>query len=428
MANNYLDDIVFITLPASMARDIGGFKIDPARQLPLQLPAGKHTLDSDTEISIEMIVSGMLKIIAYETGNPNYEYYKGFVLAAEPDCVNQLNLAAIAQEQAGHLDFSEELFLTVCHLAPQSATYINLATCYSTRAAKDTTKGTAYDMYAQKALDTLLEGLKEFPKDADLLGEIGWFHLYQGNTETARNYFEQYLAVAPKGEKRNKVERVFADIEKKISNDTALMSAYDQIQMGEEEKALESLGTYITRNPSVWNAWFLKGWAYRRLERFEEAKEAFLKCIALGESDADIYNELSLSEFALGNKDLAKNYLDTAVDLDGGNLTYLSNLAYMHMNDGEYEEARKFLEQARNLDAKDPLIVQLMKDYEKATGDKLADPISEQVVDDDTLKEAVKKQDDADTKHDFAAHREDLEEDEEDSCDDDGCHHHSDEE
>ncbi|MDD7202267.1 MAG: tetratricopeptide repeat protein [Sphaerochaetaceae bacterium] len=417
MKKQPLDDIVYITLPPSMARDINGFRLDPARELPIQLPAGKKHLDGDTQVTLDMIVSGMLRIICYQADNPNFPYYKQFVLAAEPDAVEQLNLAAIAQEKAGHDAFAEELFLTVNHLYPQSATFINLATCYSQRAASDKEKGTVYDMYAQKALDTLMEGVRMFPKDPDLLCEVGYFHLYQGNTETAEDYFEQYLAVAPQGEKRSKVEKVFADINKKISNDTALMHAYDQISMGEEDKALETLKDWIVKNPKTWNGYFLQGWALRKLGRFDEARESFLTCLNLGQKDGDIYNELSLCEFSLGNKPLAKDYLDIAVDLDGKNLTYLSNLAYMHLEDEEYGQARRLLEKARALDSSDPLIQQLMRDYTTKTGDELGQqPTIEQVVDDETLKAAVKKHDDEETRHAFAAHEDGEEE-----------HHHHDE-
>lgn len=407
MKKNPLSDIVYISLPPSMARVINGFKIDTARQLPLQLPEGKKELDGDTQVTLEMVISGMLKVLCWQPDNPNTPYYRQFVLAAEPDAVEQLNIAAIAQEKAGHREFAEELFVTVNHLYPSSATFINLATCYSQRAADDGSKGTVYDLYAQKALDTLMDGLDRFPKDADLLCEIGYFHLYQGNTETARNYFDQYLQVAPKGEKRDKVEKVFSDINGKINNDTNLMHVYDLIQMGQEEDALKAVADWQEKNPKAWNGYFLKGWALRKLDRFDEAKDAFLACLKLGETkDGDIYNELSLCEYSLGNNDLAKAYLDTAVDLDGKNVTYLSNLAYMHLKDEEYEEARRLLEKARTIDPEDPLIVQLMKDYSAKTGDVLADkPISEDVVDDETLKAEVKKHDDEETRESYSAHR-----------------------
>ncbi len=66
---------------------------------------------------------------------------------------------------------------------------------------------------------------------------------------------------------------IMKDINTKLNDDANLMQAYDAIQMNDEEKALQLLASYIKDNPKVWNAWFLKGWALRRLSRFQEAEE-----------------------------------------------------------------------------------------------------------------------------------------------------------
>jgi len=382
--NNTLQDLVFIRLPSSMERDLGAFHIDPSIEIPVQLPAGKESLES-TEISIELLVAGMLKIIAFAPEHKNFPYYRDFVLAVQPDAPEELNLAAIAQEQKENYDFAEELFLTVNHLALQSPTFINLATFYSKRASLDTSKGTAYDLYQQKAMETLKEGITQFPDDAPLLGELGFFHLYQGNVEIAKEYLDRFLEVAPEGEKKSHVQKIMGDIDNKLNNDKLLMQAYDQIQMSKEEEALANLESYLLESPKVWNAWFLKGWALRRLQRFAEAEKAFLSCISHGESSSDIYNELAICALETDKKELAKNYLNTAIDLDEKNITLLSNLAYLHLQDGELDEAREFLELARNIDEKDPVIVRLMSDYEQITGEQLSSPIVQQFVDTATL-------------------------------------------
>jgi tetratricopeptide (TPR) repeat protein len=385
--NQKIKDLLFIHLPSSMERDINGFHVDSSIDIPVQLPDGKTEIDSNTEISIEMIIAGMLKIIAYNQDHPHFSYYRDFVLASQSDAVNELNLAAIAKEKNNDLDFAEELFLTVNHLAPQSATFINLATLYSKRAAQDEKKGTQYDFYQQKALNILNEGLEQLGEDENILNEIGFFHMYQGNIESAKNYLDRYLEVAHEGEKKTHVQRIMSDINNKLNNDKALMQAYDEIQMNNEEKALTLLDPYLVENPKVWNGWFLKGWALRRLEQFVDAEENFLKCLALGESSSDIYNELALCSIESGKVELAKNYLNTAVDLDGENLTLLSNLAYLHLKDEEWDEAREFLELARNIDGSDPVIVKLMEDYQNATGEKLSSPIVQEFVDTAMLKE-----------------------------------------
>ncbi|NBK26438.1 MAG: tetratricopeptide repeat protein, partial [Spirochaetia bacterium] len=208
----------------------------------------------------------------------------------------------------------------------------------------------------------------------------GFFHLYQGNVEIAKEYLDHFLEVSEEGAKKEHVKKIMGDIDNKLNNDKLLMQAYDQIQMAKEEEALANLEHYLVENPKVWNAWFLKGWALRRLSRFIEAEKAFLSCISLGESSSDIYNELAICALETDKKDLAKNYLNTAIDLDEKNITLLSNLAYLHLQDGELDEAREFLELARNIDEKDPVIVRLMSDYEQTTGEELSAPIVQQFV------------------------------------------------
>lgn len=381
-----LKNLVFISLPPNMERDIGSFHIDSSVEIPVQLPEGKKTIDSSIEISIELIVSGMLKILAYQPEHRHASYYREFVLNVQPDAVEELNLAAIAQEQKQNFDFAEELFLAVCHLSKQSAAYINLATLYNRRAALDTGKGTEYDFYVQKALDTLKQGVEAVGEDAPLLSELGFFHLYQGNVELAKEYLDKYLAIAPEDEKSKHISKIMQDIDLKLNDDRTLMQAYDEIQLNKEEAALALLDVYLGHNPKVWNAWFLKGWALRRLGEYLEAEKALVSALSYTEGSSDIYNELALCGLETGKRELAKTYLNTAVDLDPENITLLSNLAYLHLQDWQWDEAREFLELARIIDGKDPLIQQLMQDYERETGEQLSNPVVQEFIDAEQVK------------------------------------------
>ena len=375
-----LKHCIFISLPPSMEQDIGDFHVDSSIKIPVQLPDGKTKIDTTTEISIELIVAGMLKIIAFNWEHEHASYYRDFVLAVQPDAPGELTLAAIAQEKKGNYTFAEELFLSVIRLAPQSTSFINLATLYSRMAIQDSEKGESYDLYQQKMINILHEGLEVVGEDASLYSEIGFFHLYQGNVELAGEYLEQYLELAEEGEKKKHVMNIMKDIKTKLNDDANLMQAYDAIQMNDEEKALELLASYIKDNPKIWNAWFLKGWALRRLSRFQEAEEALVQALAWTKGSSDIYNELALCSIEPAKAELAKTYLNTAVALDDDNITLVSNLAYLHLKDGELDEARKFLEMARGIDPNDPVIIQLMKDYQNQSGEILSSPVVEELV------------------------------------------------
>ena len=92
-----LDSIRYITLPKSMEEKITGFAIDSSIPIPVQLPDGHTSLDVD-KVTLESIVAGMLVVIAYKENDRNIGYYRDFVLAAQPNAVEELNTAAIAKE------------------------------------------------------------------------------------------------------------------------------------------------------------------------------------------------------------------------------------------------------------------------------------------------------------------------------------------
>ena len=376
-----LKGIVFIKLPDSFTKQIENFQLDPSISIPVQLPDGKSTI-TNKEITIERIVAAMIKIVAWDTENEHFDYYRDFVLAAQNDAVNQLNVAAIAKEKAGDVDFSEELFIAVNNLAPQPASFINLATHYSSQAAKKKEKSqTEYDFFQQKAFDTLNEGLKEYKDNPDLLCEIGYFHLYQNNIEAARDSLEQYIKLADNSDKRKEqVNKMLKDINLKITDDAKLLQAYDEINLCNEDKAITLLDEFIKTNPDVWNAHFFKGWALRRQEKFEQAKPCFLEALKLGECNSEIYNELAICALEEGQRELSLFYLDTAIDLEPENITLLTNYALLNLEDKDYDKTRYLLEKARNIDEKDPLVLHLIDKYCEATGEVLSDPIVEEVV------------------------------------------------
>ena len=376
--------ISYINVPETMKFSFGDFKVDAARKLPVMRPEGQKNLREE-DITVENIVAGMLTIIAYEPEHPDFTYYCAFVNAVQPTTAEELNKAAIAKEQQKDYEFAEELFLAVYHLLPQSASCINLATLYSyisvdADGKKDYDRA---DWALANAKSTLLDGLKRFGENEMLLSEIASFEGYMGNLEEAREYTIRYLKVAEEGARKIEMKEFLKKLELQLGADKSFKEAYDFINLDMPEKALEAVEKFIAGNPGVWNGYFLKGWALRKLGRFEEARSALLRCLELGESNGDIYNELSICELEGGNRELAKAYLNTAVDLDEYNLKAISNLAYLHLMDKEFDEARYFLEKARAIAADDEIIADLIGNYEELTGETIGDRITEEVIESD---------------------------------------------
>ncbi len=381
MKEESLRAIQYIKVPKGMRVESGGFRLDPDIMLPVQLKPGETRLRSE-DISMEAIISGMLTVIAYDEAGRNTQYYKDFVMTVDPTLPEELNKAAIAKEQQKDYDFAEELFLAVYHLLPQSASCINLTTLYSCMAvdARDKNDGEKEDEYLLKAKHTLLDGLRRFGENPEILAEISSFEAYMGNLEDAREYLERYMDVAEEGEKKQEMKQLLSRVSLQIENDESIKEAYDFIMLGDNAKAIESAARFIAKNPSVWNGYFLRAWALRKEGKYEDARKDLMECLKLGERSGDIYNELSICELEIGDRELAKTYLETAADLDPGNLTVSSNLSYLYLQDGQYDEAREYLEKARYLSGSDEIVGNLIKEYEKRTGEKIGEMIHEEIV------------------------------------------------
>ena len=376
---NTSDKLIYVTLPSSFALDLGGFRLDPSIEVPFSVPKEREKMESG-DYTVENLLSGLITSVAEDEKGENYTYYRNLVNAIDPEIVTKLNQAAIAKEQKGEYDFALLLFKAVYHLLPQSASCINLATLYSYMAVEKSKKGEDNRNDIKKARETLEGGLTLFGEDEDLLYECAAFEAFMGNLEEAKEYMDRYFPVATEGEKKEEMKKTYREVCFKIDNSEKIEEAYDFLSLGEPDKALPAIESFITNNPKIWNGYFLKGWAGRIKNEFGEAKKNFLKCIELGESNAEIYNELGLCELGEGNSELAELYLESAYDLDSENLTVLTNLAFLALGRNDYDKAREYLEKARYLAKDDKLVDHLIKKYEKETGEKIGEIIHEEIV------------------------------------------------
>ena len=376
-----LKDIRFITLPEE--RKIGEVSMSGAVPLPIQFPEGSVTEDID----FNSIVAGLIKVVAWDPENKNIDYYKQLLLELQPDVVKELNLAAIAQSNKREYEFAEELMLAVNHLSDVPESYINLAVLYAqmTVDLHRKNRDTEADMYDDKILAILNECKEKHPNYAPTYSEISAFHMRHGDVESARDFLAKYTELEQDKKKREEAMHTLKSIEKMLSSKDQIMYAYDKMMMGCPDDALEIMDKYIASNEKSWEAFFLRGWAKRVLEDYSGAQKDLLESIRIDGKNAEVYNELSICARESGDTELAKSYLQIAVDLDGEDVIYLSNLAFLHLASGEFEESRELLEKARKIDPEDPQLKYLIEEYQKQTGDEIGQIISEDVYSDEDI-------------------------------------------
>ena len=325
--SNPLESIFYIKVPENFVSSDDAFKIDTSVELPVQNKINEAPGDfNPSEITTEQILAGILTVLAYDKNNKNLDYYRSILLKVKPNIKKELCEAAILKTKNEDYDLAEEIFLALLGLDPEdNAIILNMALFLDQRADSYRNNGLlevadAYDNDARCYYEQALNAEPAIP-DAFADEELGDDGLY----------------------KKERAQEIVNKIKASNMDDESFRAAYDYISRGEEEKGLEEIRSFLQNNPKVWNAWFMLGWALRRLERFSDAKVAFLESLKNGgEENADTYNELSLCYVQEKNFDEAKKCLMKALSIEPESTKVISNLGYLSLAMGNKEEARKY--------------------------------------------------------------------------------------
>ncbi len=363
-----MDSVLFISLSDSnaVAEKVPGF--DSSIPLPVQLSAPAATF-TPADLTIEMILAGMLTVFAWDSENDHLDYYRSLLLALKPDICRELTDAAILKARNGEWELAEEIFMALYGLEPDNAvTALNLALLQDERA--DALRQSGLDEEAEaldgEAFRWYRMAMTAEPPMADAFFNAGFFYSKQRNYRKAREALETYLSLETGDSeqirfRKEKARQIVAGISARDLDDDLFKEAYDAISMGNEEAALEKIHLFLEHHPSVWNGWFLLGWALRRLNRWEDARAAFVQALELGNKEGseiesgytDICNELAICFMELGNLDESRRWLVSALEREGENTKIISNLGMVALKAGNKEEAAGYFRTVLEIDSRD---------------------------------------------------------------------------
>lgn len=359
MATSELDSIVFVSIPSDLDRSIGDFQLNPDILLPVEVAGSAEAWDP-SDLSWEMILSGMLKILAYEADHEDANYYREFILAAKPDIVGELTETAILKAKNTDFDLAEEIFRALVGLQPNDQrAHLNLALLYEQRARREKDEE-AHARYAEMAF----EQYKTILVADDVMPEVhlnaGYFFLEERNYDRAAEHLKTYVAEGDDEEKIDAAKKVVSEIESQRLLDTMFKEAYDYIRMGRENDGIEKVKEFLATYPKVWNAWFLLGWGYRRTGRYEEGRRAFEKALEHGPRQPDTLNELAICLMELGYHEDSQAALLEALRKEPDNVKIISNLGILALKREDFDEARAYFESALEFDPDDPIAQQYL--------------------------------------------------------------------
>lgn len=376
MSANPLETIVFIQLPETFSLGGTSFALNPSIPLPVQQNTSDVSKFNVSNLTWEMILAGVLTILAYDTHNEHLAYYRRLLTETRPNIKAELTEAAILKARNENYEIADEIFCALRGLDPDDmTTVLNSALFYDERAESYRKSGLHEDADAcdETAGRFYKKSLTAEPAIPDAFFNAGFFYLKQKDFSHARNCFETYSSLMSSftdesdENTRYKIRRskeIADDIASRNLEDELFKSAYDFIVMEQEEKGLEKIKLFIEKNPKVWNAWFMLGWALRRLERWHDAKSAFLQALELGGDNADTFNEIAICCMELHEFSESRKMLHKALQIESENTKIMSNLGFLALKEGNPGEARKFFLSVLEFDPSDKTAQKMLEDMD----------------------------------------------------------------
>ncbi len=359
--------LYYVQVPQEFARTLGSFQLNPAIPLPIE---GRNAGVPDlAELSWEQIIAAMLKIMAWERSHPDFDYYREFILAVRPEIFQELSSTGIVKAQAKDFRLAEEVFLALEGLDPTNPrTQLNLALLYDEQA-----EALSQRQLGNEAEECLVQAQKRFseammatPPLPDAFFYAGFFHLKQKNLERARGLFEAFFELSRDEAKVKAAKKALAEFDRREGFDQLFKEAYDFILLGQEEKGIERIQEFLAQDQGVWNAWFLLGWARRRLGQWQDALKAFSEALTRGGDEIDLLNEMAICQMELGQLKESRRLLEKALRRDSENTKILCNLGVLAFRAGDHEQARGFFDTVLEFDPEDPVAERWLKDLQNA--------------------------------------------------------------
>ncbi len=361
--NDPLDKLLWIDLPEGIDTDMGSFSLDPA--IPLPVEPDENGEININEVTWEKVIAAALLVLANSPSHEHASYYRKFLIAVRPGLAAELSEASKERINNADWNHAEDILLALRGLEPDSIEpRYALAGLYEKKTAHERKSGDARlaESYEAAAEAAYKELLSDDAAPGSAWYDAGIFRYKKGDFLRAAETMEAFLENNPDGEERTEAERLVRLCRDEGQADALYREAYAALTAGQISEGTRLAREFKEKRPEGWPGWFLLGWALRLSEKWQEAREALEGALERGCMESDLYNELAICTRALQDFDAASSALEEALKHDPENIKILSNMAIVHIEKGNREEAVRWLQTALTMDPSDPICRQLLDD------------------------------------------------------------------
>lgn len=352
---NMTDRISFVELKENAELNIKGYTVEKGLPLPIVTNTLVEEIKKGSlgdQLNVSHIVEGMIYILGIDMNFKYNSQYKDILYRFNPKIEDFMLYTGLKLDEEGKHDDSAIVFRALVNINGKNINGLFNYAIQLERIAKKLIESNREEKgndFLKESTDILESILDLEPKYALAYYKLGYHYKNYGQFLKARLMWEKYLNL---DDDKVRLQEIREEINL-INDDAEYEEGLNYISRGNYNKALDKLYPLLQRHNDNWNLFYMAGLAYKGTRDYEMAVENFAEAINLGGEHPDLYNELAICLFGIGNINEAIDILSKGIELYKDNYRLVFNRGLIYMQLGLYDIALQDVEKAYNLNPED---------------------------------------------------------------------------
>ena len=309
-------------------------------------------------IKVAHLIEGMIHILGIDLDFKHCKQYKDMLYSFNKNVEDLILYRGLKLYDEENYDLSAIFFRALINLNSQNINGIfNYALSLERIGSKyidlgDKNKGNVFLEESTGQLERILDIDSNY---ALAYYKLGYHYRHYGYFQKAKLIWEKYINM---DSNNIRVQEIREQLEL-INDDAVFEEGLNYIYKNEFIKALDIFIPLASKHKKSWNVFYYIGIAYKGSGSYENAVEYLSEAINLGGDDPDIFNELGICLYTIGNVKEAIDIFTRGIEEYERDykLRFNRGLMYLHLED--MDNAKEDIKFAYKLNPDDPSIKEM---------------------------------------------------------------------
>lgn len=365
---NKTENITFIELKEDARLGIKGYPINNRIPLPIITETLVHEIKEGTlreEMKLSHIIEGIIYLMGVDEEFEYIEDYKEILKSYNHKIDDYIFYKGIRFVESKDYDNGAIYFRALKLIAPNHVNGLfNYGLVLEEMAKKyfaneDEKLGLEFLTRSTLELETILDVDINYPL---AYYKLGYHYKYFNQFLKAKLIWEKYLTLDNEDLRAQEIR----DELQAIEDDVVLESGLTYLSYNKFKEALDMFLKLEPRHDDWWELKYLIGSCYKGLLNDDLAIEMFYKSLELNKDEADVYNELGITFFTIGDIPKAIQVFTEGIENIEGNYKLLFNRGLGYLQLGDLKNAYIDVENAWKLNPSDKNVEEQKKLLEEA--------------------------------------------------------------